>query len=87
MDNFIQNPVKPKKSKSSNSPKDAAVTTAVGSPIPIGEDDTSIEAVVDVESHPKSVKLVELLSEYFIEEANIARKSKTIVFTQSRNSA
>ena len=45
------------------------------------------EQLRDIETHPKSVKLVELLKEYFSDTKNISNESKTIVITQGRNSA
>jgi len=39
------------------------------------------EQLRDIETHPKSVKLVELLKEYFSDTKNISNESKTIVFT------
>ncbi|EGR29872.1 hypothetical protein IMG5_146930, partial [Ichthyophthirius multifiliis] len=46
-----------------------------------------IEDVQEIESHPKSQQLIQILVDQFQNEKNVQNFSKSIVFTQNRNSA
>ncbi|KAL4439615.1 hypothetical protein ABPG74_004017 [Tetrahymena malaccensis] len=101
MDSYVPKQKKPKKKKSAsnqqkqlnydnddgyeddNAPLKQNNKNSKGS----SENFDDFELAEDLESHPKSEKLVELLTNYFLEDESIANRSKTIIFTQSRNSA
>ncbi|KAL4492035.1 hypothetical protein ABPG72_008456 [Tetrahymena utriculariae] len=100
MDQFVPKQKKPKKKKSASNQKQLNYQDNDGyedENAPLKQNNKSskgseenfddVELTEDLESHPKSEKLVELLTNYFLEDESLANKSKTIIFTQSRNSA
>lgn len=89
MDSHFSSLGKQKKEKGKKGKANSAVSATTGKEIPSTNPNLVVNSTSDntnanklnLESHPKSEKLVELLTEYFLEAGDKLSSSKTIVFT------